>query len=147
MCVHPTANITLHSKDLQIHEKNIQVHDLYSKTTTNPIISGFDYNNKTDFFIIKLKGSLLKDHKYEIHIEFTGKLTDSLFGFYRSSYLDLQTETLRWLAVTQFEATYARKAFPCFDEPAMKATFEVSLGRQAGYTTLSNMPQKSTEAM
>jgi aminopeptidase N len=57
----------------------------------------------------------------EIHITYTGTLNDKLRGFY------LTTEKGRRYAVTQFEATDARRAFPCFDEPAFKATFDISL--------------------
>lgn len=58
---------------------------------------------------------------YEIHIAYGGVLNDQLRGFY------LSKSKTRNYAVTQFEATDARRAFPCFDEPAFKATFAVTL--------------------
>ena len=57
-----------------------------------------------------------------LEIGFTGELNDRLRGFYRSRYTDMNGEE-RHLATTQFEATDARRAFPCWDEPALKAVF------------------------
>ena len=57
---------------------------------------------------------------------FTGHLNDSMRGLYRSTYTSL-TGQQRIMATTQFEATDARRAFPCWDEPALKATFELTV--------------------
>ena len=67
-----------------------------------------------------------------IHIQFTGILNDKLRGFY------LARTRLRRYATTQFEATDARRAFPSFDEPAMKATFEITLIVDKADTAISN---------
>jgi aminopeptidase N len=68
----------------------------------------------------------------QIHISYGGILNDKLRGFY------LSTEKDQRYAVTQFEATDARRAFPSFDEPAYKATFDVSLTIDRRDTAISN---------
>jgi aminopeptidase N len=65
-------------------------------------------------------------------IRYTGILNDKLRGFY------LSKTKARNYAVTQFESTDARRAFPSFDEPAMKATFDIALTVDAGDTVISN---------
>jgi len=67
-----------------------------------------------------------------LEISFTGILNDKLRGFY------LSKSKTRSYGVTQFESTDARRAFPCFDEPALKATFDVALVVDAGDTAISN---------
>jgi aminopeptidase N/puromycin-sensitive aminopeptidase len=67
-----------------------------------------------------------------LQIAFTGILNNKLRGFY------LSKTKLRNYGVTQFEATDARRAFPCFDEPALKATFDVTLVIDTGDTAISN---------
>nr|CAI5832041.1 unnamed protein product [Callosobruchus analis] len=59
-------------------------------------------------------------------------------GFYRSSYTE--NGKLKNLAATQFEPVYARRAFPCFDEPSFKAPFQVSIAHPKQYRALSNTP-------
>ena len=67
-----------------------------------------------------------------LEMEFAGVLSDKLRGFY------LSKSKTRSYAVTQFESTDARRAFPCFDEPALKATFDVALTVDTGDTAISN---------
>ncbi|MDY7102063.1 MAG: M1 family metallopeptidase [Actinomycetota bacterium] len=63
---------------------------------------------------------------YRLHVAFVGELNDKLRGFYRSTFTDTAGEE-RVIATTQFESTNARRAFPCWDEPALKSTFAVTL--------------------
>ena len=79
-----------------------------------------------------------------LRLAFEGVLNDQLRGFYRSSYA-APDGTTRHLATTQFEATDARRAFPCWDEPSAKAVFEVTLVVGEGQVAVSNMPVASEE--
>ena len=84
-------------------------------------------------------GANLPAGEAQLNMEFTGVLNDKLLGFYRSEYVNQDGET-RYLATTQFEATDARRAFPCWDEPAHKASFEVTLVFAEEYQAVSNGP-------
>lgn len=86
---------------------------------------------------------LTKGRKYEVQLEFAANLSDSYHGFYKSSYRTSSGE-VRILASTQFEATFARGAFPCFDEPAFKANFTIRLIREPRHIAISNMPKVKT---
>jgi tricorn protease interacting factor F2/3 len=84
----------------------------------------------------------LEPDSYSLLVVFSGKLNDDLCGFYRSRYTGNDGREA-YLATTQFEAPYARKAFPCFDEPAFKASFKVTLTIPENMTGISNMPVES----
>ncbi|XP_035514165.1 LOW QUALITY PROTEIN: endoplasmic reticulum aminopeptidase 1b [Morone saxatilis] len=86
---------------------------------------------------------LTKGRRYEVQLEFAANLSDSFHGFYKSSYRTKSGE-VRVLASTQFEATFARGAFPCFDEPAFKANFTIRIIREPRHISISNMPKLKT---
>lgn len=77
-----------------------------------------------------------------LKIVFTGELNDKMKGFYRSKYTGKDGSDT-YGAVTQFEASDARRSFPCWDEPALKATFDITLVVPKNRVALSNMPVKS----
>ncbi len=81
---------------------------------------------------------------WTLHLRFAGILNDRLVGLYRSTYQDDSGATVV-LAATQFEAADARRAFPCWDEPDMKATFAISLVVDEGLAAISNGPELSSE--
>ncbi|XP_053202337.1 aminopeptidase N-like [Panonychus citri] len=108
-----------------------------------PIVST-SIEKENDFFIINLSTDLIAGNSYSITMRFLGNLNKDLAGFYRSSYNDTITNQKRWIATTQFEPTDARRAFPCFDEPALKSIFNITLVHLTNMTALSNMPVVKT---
>ncbi len=72
-----------------------------------------------------------------IHATFRGVLNDRLRGFYRSTYTGTDGRA-HTIATTQFQSTDARRAFPCWDEPAWKATFATTLIVDPDHLAVSN---------
>ena len=87
----------------------------------------------------------LSPGRWELQIAFSGILNDKLHGFYRSTYKD-PNGTGKTLASTQFESTDARRAFPCWDEPAFKAVFQVTLVVDENLTAISNTRVNTTDS-
>ena len=79
----------------------------------------------------------LRPGDWTLRLAFRGILNDQLHGFYRSTFKDAEGRT-HVIAATQFEAVDARRAFPCWDEPAFKAVFGVTLVVPEGYAAISN---------
>lgn len=79
--------------------------------------------------------------EHVVVISYSGNITDQLHGLYPCKY-QFNGEQQEILA-TQFESHYARNVFPCVDEPAAKATFDLTIATETGMQVLSNMPAKS----
>lgn len=130
-----TQSITMHSLDIKVSKAT-----LLSDEVGKPKIS-YDAKKQTVTFTFAKK---IQPGLHDIEIIFTGELNDKLHGFYRSSYE--HGGVTKHLGVTQFESTEARRAFPCFDEPAMKATFDVTLTVPKDQVAISNtLPDKIEE--
>ncbi|XP_050580172.1 putative aminopeptidase-2 isoform X1 [Bombus affinis] len=133
------SHIVLHSSKLEITGLSLQ--PKHSTSNNENSVSGLRQNNDTETLTIFMK-RFIQAKELVLDISFTGKLNDDMEGFYRSYYIT-DEGNIRWLAATQFEATYARQAFPCFDEPAFKAKFVINMERPKDYKVLSNMPRNS----
>ncbi len=83
---------------------------------------------------------------WRLHADFRGILNDQLRGFYRSVFTD-DAGTEHALATTQFEATDARRAFPCWDEPDLKATFAITLVVPGDLMAISCGPVEADETL
>lgn len=108
-------------------------------------VSNVTEDKSREFVTVTTSPSLIVEHQYRLSMTFTSYLNDELRGFYRSSYTE--NGSTKYLAVSQMQPTDARRAFPCFDEPNMKANFSMKLGRLTTQKSTSNMPIKETVPM
>eukprot|EP00927_Polykrikos_kofoidii_P022417 TRINITY_DN20925_c0_g1_i1.p1 TRINITY_DN20925_c0_g1~~TRINITY_DN20925_c0_g1_i1.p1 ORF type:complete len:913 (-),score=101.78 TRINITY_DN20925_c0_g1_i1:177-2867(-) len=84
--------------------------------------------------------------KGNLAMAWRGDIRRELAGFYRSNYMNVAGES-KVLASTMFCAVDARRCFPCWDEPAVKASFQLSLVLPPGLTAVANMPEQKVEAL
>ena len=130
--VSETNYVIIHAKDMTISRAQVIQGEKEIKK-----VSEFFYT-ENEYYVIELS-KVLKVGTISIHMNYNYTLCDDLVGFYRSSYKAAAGDD-RWLAVTQFSPTNARRAFPCFDEPALKANFTIQITHDASFNATSNMP-------
>ncbi|MGH8980119.1 MAG: M1 family aminopeptidase, partial [Acidimicrobiales bacterium] len=128
--LHPTSTVVLHAHELEIAPATER--DAKGEEQRGGVELDGEHQRATLTF-----PKVLEAGRHTLGLRFTGVLNDELAGFYRSTFED-EDGTTRTIATTQFEMTDARRAFPCFDEPAFKSTFEVSLVVPAGMAAFSN---------
>lgn len=126
----PTADIVLNAAELEVSSA------LLSGEGNPPRIGTVQMDEDLQRCRITFP-SVIPPGEWKLALTFRGTLNDKLRGFYRSTYKDGQGIT-HHLAATQFEATDARRAFPCWDEPQFKAVFAVTLAIDPTLTAISN---------
>jgi aminopeptidase N len=120
----PSTSVTMHAAEIAFGEVTIT-----AGGRTQTARATVDADAETVTFTVP---ELMPAGAASIQIEYTGVLNDKLRGFYISK------ANGRSYAVTQMEPTDARRAFPSFDEPAYKATFDVTLVVDEGDVAISN---------
>ncbi|MGE5218567.1 MAG: M1 family metallopeptidase, partial [Chloroflexota bacterium] len=126
----PVREIVLNACELELHAVSLRRPD-------GQVLSGsvrLDAENEQA--VLSFTGSV-PPGRCELQIRFSGILNDKLHGFYRSTYKGADGKD-KPLASTQFESTDARRAFPCWDEPAFKAVYQVTLVIDKNLTGISN---------
>ena len=124
-----SESISLHSKGLTIQSATID---------NQPADVSFG-----EFDELKLSQPNLENGNHTIHINFSGNITDAMHGLYPCYFT--HDGVKKQLFATQFESHHAREVFPCVDEPAAKAEYDLTLITRPGITVLGNMPVKSEE--
>lgn len=135
-------NLTKSEKSLTLHSKDIEVLSGYWQVNKSKIdASKITYDVKSETVTIHFPKTIHKG-KGKLQLHFRGIISESLRGFYRSQYT--HKGKVKKIATTQFEATDARRAFPCFDEPAHKAVFDLTLVVPNHMTAISNTIETAT---
>ncbi len=135
----PAAEICCNALDLTIDQAWV-TESGGQRINASKITLDAESERATFAFDAQLSGAVV------LHIAFAGELNDKLRGFYRSTFTDSEGIE-QVIATTQFEATDARRAFPCWDEPAHKAAFAVTLVVDAELFAVSNAAEISRTAL
>uniref|UniRef100_A0A8C2B541 Aminopeptidase n=1 Tax=Cyprinus carpio TaxID=7962 RepID=A0A8C2B541_CYPCA len=149
-CMELSKRIYLHVHDLNVTTVEVTKSDSNEKL----VVSGYKiHQNESNFLEIQLKETMSGHGTYyDIFTKFEGELLDNLAGFYASWYTkNIKAEEVeeedqeRFLATSLLKPTDARKVFPCFDEPALKAVFHITVIHRPGTSALSNEIGVKTE--
>ncbi|KAF2811700.1 uncharacterized protein BDZ99DRAFT_497372 [Mytilinidion resinicola] len=143
-----TKEIVLNSLQLKIHSAELKTEN--TKTEQNFKASDITYDAHKQRVTLAFGEEPPATSKATLVVKFQGTMNNLMAGFYRSRYKPTgsvaksvpQVDDFHYMFSTQFESCDARRAFPCFDEPNLKATFDVDLEIPKDQVALSNMPEK-----
>jgi puromycin-sensitive aminopeptidase len=133
-----TREIVLNAVDLQIEEARVS-----DGNGTKIDVTAVEVDPSSERAILRLSDPLTPGG-WTLHLEFRGRMNDRLVGLYPSTYTDEHGAT-RVIASTHFEAADARRAFPCWDEPDLKASFALTLVVDEDLVALANAPEIGRE--
>ncbi|GKT44414.1 alanine/arginine aminopeptidase [Colletotrichum spaethianum] len=143
--------IVLNALEIKLLSAKIAVG--HTKSTQSWETSNFSYGEKQQRATITFDEEIPQAQKAALTIEFEGIINNEMAGFYRSKYKPTvepaksvpRDDEWHYMFSTQFESCDARRAFPCFDEPNLKATFDFEIEIPDDQVALSNMPVKDTK--
>jgi aminopeptidase N len=146
-----TKSITLNTHELKVHSAEVALDA--GKTSSTIKASNISYDEKNQRCTLAFDQELSQTEKAVLTITFEGTMNNTMAGFYRSKYTPTveaskgvaKDDEHHYMFSTQFESSDARRAFPCFDEPNLKATFDFEMEVPEDLTALSNMPEKETK--
>ncbi|KAA6410075.1 MAG: aminopeptidase 2 [Lasallia pustulata] len=143
-----TKEIVLNAHQLKIHSAILSVGEKQALKA-----SDISYDEKSQRVTLSFPEDLSSAPEAALQIIFSGIMNNTMAGFYRSRYKPAATpaasvakdDEYHYMFSTQFESCDARRAFPCFDEPNLKATFDFKIEIPEDQVALSNMPVKKED--
>lgn len=144
-----TADVIKSTKSISFHRKNmklntISLHRINEKQAKqeiqlNTTVEEINKDeNPNSIVTIHTKETLKEKTQLLLEISYTANVSEDMAGFYKSEEKDEKDKITNCIYSTQFEATSARLALPCWDEPEFKSTFDISITAPTNYTVLSN---------
>jgi len=132
----PVRDVVLNALELTVESCEVESADRW-------VPCPVEMDAKKETLLISLPDEM--NGNFRLQIGYRGVINDQMAGFYRSRYTVGGED--RYIAVTQFEESDARRAFPCIDYPAAKATFDIEMIVDASLTALSNCDIAAEEAL
>ncbi|KAJ2952371.1 hypothetical protein O0L34_g4655 [Tuta absoluta] len=135
---YPTNQLVLHAMEMEIGQVSVE-----RESTGENIFESFELaSDDTHFLKLNVNTTITILEPYVIKIDFKGQYADNMFGIYRSTYTENNLNVN--LITSQLQPTFARRAFPCYDEPHQKAVFRTTIYAPPSYATVrSNMPLRN----
>lgn len=136
--IEKTKNVALHAEEMTILEFNVKK---IGKSDGEALPGSIAH--KENILCFTLETELDKNEHVQVSVKYEAEVSKDMAGFYISE--DRSGEEIKYIYSTQFEATSARKAFPCWDEPEYKSVFNISITAPERMTVLSNSKEKNME--
>lgn len=143
-------SVTLNTHDLKLHSASVATEG--GKHASSIKASNISYDTKNQRCTLSFDQALPESQKAVLSISFEGTMNNHMAGFYRSKYKPIveaakgvvRDNEHHYMFSTQFESSDARRAFPCFDEPNLKASFDFEIEIPDDLVALSNMPERES---
>uniref|UniRef100_A0A8V0Y1V6 Aminopeptidase n=1 Tax=Gallus gallus TaxID=9031 RepID=A0A8V0Y1V6_CHICK len=135
-CRQDTRTVVLHSVGLHSHRAAVRGPLPHAGAAVE--VEGLRLEEEDELAVLELREPLVAGRRYVLQLFFHGRLREDRHGLFLIRYTDLGSS--RMLVASQMEPAHARMVYPCFDEPEMKATFDIRIIHDPSYVALSNMP-------
>ncbi|KAI9813916.1 MAG: hypothetical protein M1832_006063 [Thelocarpon impressellum] len=143
-----TKEVMLNAHQLKV--QSVEFLSAQGKTQHSVKASDISYDAKSQRVVLAFPDELPVASRALLDVRFSGTINNVMAGFYRSKYKPIvpaaasvpRDDEFHYMFSTQFEACDARRAFPCFDEPNLKASFDFDIEIPDDQVALSNMPER-----
>ncbi|KAL8712789.1 MAG: hypothetical protein Q9220_002997 [cf. Caloplaca sp. 1 TL-2023] len=143
-----TKDIVLNAHKLQFQHVKLSAQGVETQKASN-----ISYDETSQRAALSFPNEISPSENAVLDIEFTGTINNNMAGFYRSKYQSAvepaksvpKEDDSHYMFSTQFESCDARQAFPCFDEPNLKATFDLNIEIPDDLVALSNTPERESK--